>query len=442
MREKHKKLIFTIIIFAVVVSLLTINISANTTGGYNSCDDYYFGNLAGNAVPTNYAGSCAYVATSMLLAYYDVYWNDNFIKDTYEQEVAYTSNLSSLPSATFKSETSYFNTTYWNQYISNGGTMTLKEYIGDIYPTFFQENRDQGYLHIDLIYMGIDAGYYDGLIAKDEYAATVDDMAKILDTYFDSIFGSYRYYDPLNLNNLSGEVPPLEIKTLSSKIPGTSHEDVLDKMYELLNENTPVIYAADVNEGSEEDKKYGHAMIAYNAIKDSSGNIVDCYLHMGSNSAGASRQKLSTTDYTEDISILWLEIDKSRITHVCSNNYVDSNGNTYCSCQVYGDLHPEHVHEKKSIISHDANEHIYRCKWGCVVEESHSFTYMRMLNAPDASSYHYNICECGYSELEAHTFVPTSKPLYLRCSKCGYERSELGGGSNVIMGKKEDEETE
>ena len=447
MRKNNKKLAFTIVAFIIIASLLVLNISADTTEPeeYSSCADHYFDKLVGFAVPYNSKNSCSYQATSMLLAYYDVYWNDNFIKDDYEQNVEYNPSLSEMHSSTFKSEAEELYDLYLEAHYE-GDTRKPNQYMDWIYPTFFLENRDNGYLHIDLIYMGIDAKCYEGILAKDKYEANVYDLADILDEYFNDIFGDYRYYDPYNLNDVLGQTPPLEIKILDSSNLGTSREDVIAKMYELLNDNTPMLYSADKSEGSEDnnedDDKVGHTMVAYNAIRDNDENIIDCELHTGSIHTDNSHTTLSDTEYTEDISILWLEIDKSRITHLCSNNYVDSDGNTYCSCQVYGDLHPEHRHEKESIISHDSNEHIYRCEWGCDIRESHSFTYMRMPNTLDVSNYHYKICECGYSELEAHTFVPTSKPLYLRCSKCGYERSELGGGSNVIMGKKEDEETE
>ena len=473
MLKNKKKFIFTIIVFVVIVSFLVLNVSANTAETieaeeYDSCADYYFSELVGSRVPLNWENSCGYQATSMLLAYYDVYWNDNFIENDYENNVLYNPNLLTIPSSTFKSETATLYELYRDEHDPIHGETTFGEYLEDVYSDFFTENRDNGYLHIDLIYMGIDAKYYEGIWAKDKYESTVYDIAGILDEYFNDIFGDYRYYDPYNLNDILGQTPPLEIKILDSINPGTSREDVIAKMYELLNDNTPMLYSADKNgsnqDNDKDDDKVGHTMVAYNAIRDNDENIIDCELHTGSIHTDNSHTTLSDTEYTEDISILWLEIDESRITHVCSDNYV-YHDDKYCSCQVYGDLHPEHVHEKEDIVSRNANEHIYSCKWGCSVKESHafvydegnhtyacecgektvgshSFTYMRMLNSLDASSCHYKICECGYRELEAHTFVPTSKPLYLRCSECGYERNELGGGSNVIKGKKEDEETE
>lgn len=44
---------------------------------------YYFSNLNNN-FPYNIKGSCSYVSVSMLLSFYDTYWNDNFIPDKYE----------------------------------------------------------------------------------------------------------------------------------------------------------------------------------------------------------------------------------------------------------------------------------------------------------------------------------------------------------------------
>ncbi|MDR0831742.1 MAG: hypothetical protein LBM99_02460 [Bacillales bacterium] len=44
----------------------------------------YYSHLGKN-YPTNHLGICGYTAISMLLLYYDTYWNDNFILDNYEQ---------------------------------------------------------------------------------------------------------------------------------------------------------------------------------------------------------------------------------------------------------------------------------------------------------------------------------------------------------------------
>ena len=205
-------------------------------------------------------------------------------------------------------------------------------------------------------------------------------------------------------------------------------------------------------------------MIAYNAVKDSEGNIIDCDLHMGWNGEDDSRQKLSEIEYDSNIGILWLEIDKSRIPHVCSDNYVEGN-NRYCSCQVYGDLHPNHVHsydrnnnsdsshwlecicgEKDQIQSHSfsfrtvspSGEHYYFCECGYMYTGSHIYTY-----SPVSDALHRAACACGHFTLEAHNLRPDLNPRYWRCQLCDYvvDNWNLGGG-NVIMGTKKEDEIE
>ena len=45
---------------------------------------YYFSQLTAN-FGENYVGTCSYVATAMLLSYYDTYWDDNIIPEIYDK---------------------------------------------------------------------------------------------------------------------------------------------------------------------------------------------------------------------------------------------------------------------------------------------------------------------------------------------------------------------
>ena len=43
---------------------------------------YYFANL-GNHIEENVVGTCGYIALGMLLTYYDTYWDDSLVSDSY-----------------------------------------------------------------------------------------------------------------------------------------------------------------------------------------------------------------------------------------------------------------------------------------------------------------------------------------------------------------------
>lgn len=462
MRKKNiKKIVLVALILTVITSLLMVNAFAIVVTEHTSCADHYFEELDGDAIPENVIGSCGYVASTMLLAYYDSYWNDNFVSDVYEQDVAYDSVSKEFGSSTFMTENGILEAWY-QQYHSEDSTLSEDEYKEQVYPGFVNTNHAWSFLHLDLIKIGISKGYHIGF-STENYEVSITETANILDAYFDDIFGEYAYYNPLNLDLPWQEDPPIKIRVLKSDY-NTPQSDVLNKMYELLNVGIPVMFRGEDASGN------GHRMIAYSAV--TRDNAVDYNVHMGWE--GESREPLSNIVYNSDMSILWLEIDESQIPHVHCDNYVEGN-NRYCSCQVYGDLHKEHEHEKGSIISYDETKHIYDCKWGCddpddIVEELHTlidygvdatgnhiykchcgyeeerphiFRYTPISDSINARSYHYAICDCGYRELDEHSFVVSANPRYSRCQHCGYTRDEWGsGGGNVIMGKKEDEETE
>ena len=469
MKITVRKILAFTLIFTVIISLTVINSFANVVTEHDSCADHYFTSLAGNFIPQNAIGSCAYVATTMLLGYYDVYWNDNFISDIYEQDVEYNSFTNDFVSGNFKTENELL-TAWYNQYRSEGGTGDQDEYERLYYTGFASFYRNQGFLHLDLIGMGEDAGYYDGMFPKEKYAAFVTDIAPILDDYFDGIFGDYRYYDPHNLNDILGVTPPISIKILDSRNEGTSQQDVVNKIYELVAQGIPVMYQGTRSVANAEGEKDSHIMIAFSTVMDEQGNITDCNLHTGH--INDPLTTLDTTVHDSKLGILWLEIDTNQIPHVCCDNYVEGN-NRYCSCQVYGDLHEEHEHEFGKYLSYSTTTHTLTCSWGCdqTIVESHTLIpymldangnhiyrcdcgygeygqhyfsgYMPISDSLNARSYHYKICDCGYRELDEHSFVVSANPRYSRCQHCGYTRDEWGsGGGNVIMGKKEDEETE
>ena len=71
--------------------VLIVNISANVPEEHTSCADHYFSELDGDNIPLNAMGSCGYIAPAMLLTYYDMYCNDDFAHEKYEQDVTYNS---------------------------------------------------------------------------------------------------------------------------------------------------------------------------------------------------------------------------------------------------------------------------------------------------------------------------------------------------------------
>jgi hypothetical protein len=59
--------------------------STQRYSGNKNFTKFYFSNLLNN-FPTNYDGICGYTAITMLMTYYDVYWNNNFVNSIYSLE--------------------------------------------------------------------------------------------------------------------------------------------------------------------------------------------------------------------------------------------------------------------------------------------------------------------------------------------------------------------
>lgn len=94
----------------------------------------YFSNLTDNRL-TNFHGSCGYVAITMLLSFYDSYWNDDFIPEIYDQSVI----VADTNDANFDESPGINDIIYGNE-----ENISSKEYINNIY-----QNRDEdfrGYL--------------------------------------------------------------------------------------------------------------------------------------------------------------------------------------------------------------------------------------------------------------------------------------------------------
>ena len=70
---------------AIIASLSNIYVSADETELRSSCVEDHFnmlGTTSNSTPPSVY--SCAYVALSMLLTFYDSYWHEDFVPDRFE----------------------------------------------------------------------------------------------------------------------------------------------------------------------------------------------------------------------------------------------------------------------------------------------------------------------------------------------------------------------
>ena len=458
MKRFKGKLVSVLLVVSFLLSIFTINVSA-TSEEYNTVAHHHFAKLNSH-IPENVNGSCSYVATSMLLSFYDSYWHDDIIAEYYEQTKPSCKPENAYPNgaATIKRENSE-----WDDYEEDGGT-----YAEFIYSSNSNGKLIDQYFHLYLISLGIAQGFYEDGANSESYGITFVEQAAILDFYFDLRFGTNDYVLPYGETN---EDIPFNIHVLYEFSPNSSRDTVLQIIEEQVESGNPVLYRGDRLATEDEetknantsslvnDGKIGHAMVAYNVNDD--GKI---QLHKGH-----TQDPYSTypgTEFNLNIGVLWIEINEEALPHSCSDNYLWYPTHTYvCSCEAYKDLHPEHTHENSGVyVSRDADGHVYECVWGDTNKEPHKrasssslsdtihestcrcgykFTEAHRYTSYQiiSNSLHYKICDCGHKDAESHVLVKQSA-RYSLCLKCGYTRDHFGGNENVHLGTEEDEETE
>ena len=267
-------------------------------------------------------------------------------------------------------------------------------------------------------------------------------------------------------------------------------DDLNNTIKEQLNKGFPVIYFGSRINNTEistiEDifnLQTGHFMVAYGETDNG-----DIKLHNGWNSSEYTT--VNTTDYQYNNLAIWLEINEDNLPHECSNNYYDTDKNSYvCACNVYYRTHPQHNHfyyDSYSVSGHygmcicgvtadfethniiystiegQPSQHFERCI-GCnyIRTIHHEYDYEEISNeyhykecacgqnntephyeqkyTPTGITQHHIYCKCGYSfGTESHTF--TQIGTYNVCDYCGYKMLAPGGG--MIMGDKDEPVTE
>ena len=347
--------------------------------------------------PSEY--TCPYVAMSLLLSFYDTYWNDKFVDEQYEwQEATYDSSKDKLVE-TFAPTTEAED---WEEYKNNNipaGTATYP-----YYREYALVNANN-FLEPYLISIGMDLEYHS---PSDEYLGlTVDQTVAVLHEY---LIASGRF----NSNEI-------EIKCRKE----SDGYDVVSLMKNIIEDGFPVLYSGKTSQSESIDtfangdatQKVGHQFIAY-GIKDNG----DVLLHQGAK--GLEYAELSTTPFSKNKAIIWIEI-KETLPHTHKLDYTDSiTGAKVCSCQIYSS-HPYHEDNHFYFDKYDTNNHYKECVCGLTKNVyQHSLTY-----SGQTYTFHYEICStCEYKKYQPHNYtIPTTytdQEHKLNCA-CGTESSTV-----------------
>lgn len=409
MKKTRMKLISVVLIISMMSGILLIHSSANEVE-YDKIAHNYFEQL-GNKIPNNIHGSCGYVAMSMLLSFYDIYWNNTFVDDKYMDPLQpsvglYSDYPGNVPTLLLEKNDKAFpnidSTQDDDNTIESEPTKTDEE-LENEYRAFIAD-KSGDYFHMYLLSLGIQSGLHPTDDDELGFGITVNEMAVLLDGYLDSKFGQADYY---RTDQNYGSNAKITIHTVSENKNGKTRNDVINAIKTQVGSGNPVIYGADrissdatsrsSDTGNNKDKE-GHFMVAYHQTDS------DIWFHNGQfNNDEGQTELFSTTTYNLGIEAIWIEINENLLPHSCSYRYKynKTNGSeAVCSCNAYKN-HPAHIHRvcEYESTSNSSDTHIYNC-YCSSFEEAHLYDSYKNLG----TSEHRIYCDCGASITAEHSY--------------------------------------
>ncbi len=364
---------------------------------------YYFKGLENN-FGYNTHGSCGYVATAMMLSYYDTYLDDNIISEQYDKEGFVNS---SLDLSNTNNESPGIEREVNSLCPTNSGVSKLKDLDSEHYWKVV-ENHWRIYFHLYLIKLAEEEFnmYHDTLGVLEEGGIQVpidsDNPCASAMLHQKSLMEYYLYnvknYTP---SDVSIEYANTDVRNFAiNKIK--NGQPVMLLLGGLSGFHFVVAYDLDDKEtaNNSDDDIYAH--YGWKTVQDIDGNIKDA-MHLN----------IDTDEFDLLVSAMAINFN---VEHSHAYNYKDSLGNTYCSC--YFPVHPEHV---CSYTDHN-DFSTYQC--GCSANGVGS-TYHILNHTNLGDSGHTVECDfCGYVSNEGHSLQYSSNSSDLThiasCTKCDY----------------------
>ena len=373
---------FTAIILTFVFfmsGIFSFTISASDEPDPPTCLEEHFSKLNSSNngfVPPNVEDSCPYVAMSMLLSFYDAYWDDDFIVENLDWDVGVfdssTKNLVKTFSATSerKAWIDWYNSSFVDYELANQGE----------------------HLQPYLISLGRFAGYHNN-IEEHGYKLTTREIFNFLESYLYNVRGFSR--------------DQVEVCYQTEGLFGGSQAELNQTIINKVSNGYPVIYLGytynfDEEINSLEDLlniKIGHAMVAYSVSDNNDDGVYETInLHEGYNSNQYTT--VSDTEYQYSNVAIWLEINEELFPHDCSNNYEDvATGSFVCACNVYYETHLSHTHFHHE--SYNSFDHFGDCICGNISDATpHNYKYYDLT----LSTHHQKCRGCNYEITVDHNY--------------------------------------
>ena len=256
---------------------------------------YYYKNLTEN-FGNNSKGSCGYVATGMLLSFWDTFWDDNMIPENYDMITMLENNSLDI---TLESPGIYRESSSLVEDVTNDQYYQIIEQYSSVY------------FHLKLIQMGKEQfGQYNFDTSSSPTGMTYNEYIELLEYYL----YTYRNYTESQV----------EIRAYND-----SGQNVREQTINLIKQGIPVKLGVGNSNG-------GHAVIAYDydEIND------EIYVHAGwdENFTHVTLSQIGYDQYWNAIAIVFTD----RIGHNCADNFKYSNEyeilETHCVCDL--SIHP------------------------------------------------------------------------------------------------------
>lgn len=328
---------------------------------------YYFKNLNDNVIKNN-NGNCGYTAISMLLSFYDTYWNDNVISSSYESSYAYLNNFED-ESSNYKIYNSPGISDNINLKIPSGTSSEQRNVLIHEFINKAIANKNSSLFGLLLSYSYDFKWFQEDDFLKD-FPTTYDNLVYMLNRY-------------INDNDYLANKISVKSNNVSNI---NSYSKIRNEVINEVQKGNPVIVAGN-----------SHAMVAY--YYDEINDII--YGHMG---WGYDSTFYNIDDYvnTSDNSGIYYYayLNISNLKHEHSKKYlIIQKSKIYCSCSLYSHIH-NYAYKIIDTLSHEKH---------CIcldasINENHIFssTYKVGINE-------YAVCKyCNYSKNISN--IPT--PIY------------------------------
>ena len=363
----------------------------------------YFVNLIEN-LPTNNAGNCGYTALTMLLCYYDTYWNRDIIPYQYNNRDQ--TQLKSIKDTDFSSpgvQDFAAKLDFRGQYMEEPDENSKDEYVQE-YDEYLRKAYSR---YLDEMLMHTPDNFiselYDlALDRNNTWGTKIWDFARERKPGLDldrACTLAERYFSKYGLSG-KAELVSKWYQDYTSVPPKFQREYLREDIIMRIQAGQPVIVQGKLSVDSQKEDPNaqnnagaGHCVVAY-AYDKGSDQIIG---HMGWKHTGTTKVSLDQAFQSLD-SFAYLDV-KEWLEFTPKNYRFRVNGDLM-ACDLASHVHADGDH--RAIIDYgDPDYHALQCICGDVEYEEHFFDELDSMNA----QYHAHRCKCGATDgYEAHSY--------------------------------------